>query len=308
MKKVGKIIIGILIAILIVWGIIFGIDYIRCSRLKEPIFAILKQSTDFTQKKETYQGLGYRVEVEKYLSKENEEHITKVEMYMFNKFVAGAISEVNKDLGNTDNNEELGRIVMVNGKLYYDTGKESTFELRCGTMDGKISSSVGQNEIPREDNQANFEGDYGYQYGRENTIEVSIDGKWCVFETKGNNNEFSIRVYDKHPQTDTKIHKILGKSEIDNCDYNVYAYDVSVNILINGEELSLRNALLENKITMNEIMSKVKQNCLRNVSYDDGGSTEYYYENYTIIKLNTLDGNRDMYIGAKDLTLHDIEL
>lgn len=184
MNKVAKIIIGVLIVIVVIWGIIFAIDYNRCSNMKQPIFVILKQSTDFSLKTETYQGLGYKVEVQKDVTKDNKEQITKVEMYMFNKFITGAISEIEKDSNDVANNTKLERIIMVNGKLYYDTGKESTFEVRCGTMDGKITSNVNLNEIPTENNQSNFEGNYGYQYGTENTIEVNINDKWYIFETK----------------------------------------------------------------------------------------------------------------------------
>lgn len=83
--------------------------------------------------------------------------------------------------------QETERIVMINGKLYYDTGKESTIEARCGNMDGSIISNVNSNEIPNENNQSNFKGDYGYQYGKENTIEINIEDKWYVFETKEEN-------------------------------------------------------------------------------------------------------------------------
>lgn len=67
--------------------------------------------------------------------------------------------------------------------------------------------------------------------------------------------------------------------------------------------MSLRNALLENKITMNEIIAKANQD-LRNEkitgdTYKDGGSQVYHYGNYTIIKYHTIEGNRDVYIGKK---------
>lgn len=39
-------------------------------------------------------------------------------------------------------------MVMVDGKLYYDTGKESTVSARCGVMDGEITSTVDGSEIP----------------------------------------------------------------------------------------------------------------------------------------------------------------
>ncbi|MCI9365692.1 MAG: hypothetical protein HFJ54_03640 [Clostridia bacterium] len=80
--------------------------------------------------------------------------------------------------------KELGRIVKVNGKLYYDTGKFSENTPRCGTMDGDITSTVAEGKIPTEDNQANFEGAKGYQYTKENTIEIPTNDGWRIFEVK----------------------------------------------------------------------------------------------------------------------------
>ncbi len=120
---------------------------------------------------------------------------------------------------------------------------------------------------------------------------------------------FEIRFYDKHPQIDTKINKVLDKSETNKYDYNIYSYDGSVNILINGEEISLRNALLENRITMDEIIVKanidLKAKKITGATYKDGGSSVYNYENYTIIKYHTLEGKRDVYIGPKGITIND---
>lgn len=175
MKKSLKIILGVVIAIIAVWLIIFIIDFTRCSNMKMPIFVV--ENDDDSGR---YYGLGYMVETEKY-----EEHITKVEMYMFNKFITGAVSEVNTNLNNEkNNNTEHERIVKVNGKLYYDTGKENTLDGRCGVMDGTIISNVDSTEIPTEDNQSNFEGEYSYQYGIDDTIEIKINNKWIVFQAK----------------------------------------------------------------------------------------------------------------------------
>lgn len=284
--------------------------------------------------------------------------------------------------------KELDRIVMVNGKLYYDTGKESTIDLRCGTMDGKITSNVENTKIPTIDNQSNFNGEYGYQYAVENTIEVFINDKWYIFETKEEKDQYSfygkvieshqkymivepnegedirksadkievglgenndaiypvgtnvkitykgyimesypakvdvvnievksaetveIRFYDKQPKSDNKINKILDKSELDKYNYNIYNYDGSANILINGEEISLRDALLNNKIAMEEILQKAEEDLndkkITGDIYKDGGSKLYKYDNYTIIKCHTLEGNRDVYVGTKDMTLNNI--
>lgn len=121
---------------------------------------------------------------------------------------------------------------------------------------------------------------------------------------------FEIIFYEKQPQSDIKVNKIVNKTETDKYDYDVYGYDGSVNIRIDGKEYSLKEALLENKITMEEIIAKANQDekdgKIKADMYKDGGSIEYHYESYTIIKCHTIDGNRDVYIGTKDLKLTDV--
>ncbi len=121
---------------------------------------------------------------------------------------------------------------------------------------------------------------------------------------------FEILFYDKQLQSDVKEQKIIDKNETDKYDYDVYIYDGSVNIIIDGKNYSLKEALLENRITMEEIIAKAnqdeKEGKIKVDMYKDGGSMEYNYENYTIIKCHTLDGNRDVYIGTKDLKLTDV--
>ena len=76
-------------------------------------------------------------------------------------------------------------MVMVNGELYLDTGKESTVMARCGMMDGEITSQVPGNKEPTTDDQSNFGTGYGYQYGAiEGTIEIFMNDKWWVFATE----------------------------------------------------------------------------------------------------------------------------
>lgn len=76
---------------------------------------------------------------------------------------------------------DLIPMVMVDGELYLDTGRESTVEGRCGVMDGEITSTVESWEKPTEDNQSNFGTGYGYQYGVAGTIEIYMNEKWWVF-------------------------------------------------------------------------------------------------------------------------------
>lgn len=90
--------------------------------------------------------------------------------------------------GNESSDEPLWDyppMVMVNGELYIDTGKKSTVDGRCGNMDGQITSSVPQTEMPTENNQSNFGTGFGYQYGpTEGTIEIYINDTWWVYATE----------------------------------------------------------------------------------------------------------------------------
>ena len=83
-------------------------------------------------------------------------------------------------------------MVMVDGVLYYDTGRESAPGPRCGTMDGEITSTVEAWEVPEKDCQSNFGVGYGYQYGAEGTIEVSVNDTWIIFRQRSENEEKTI--------------------------------------------------------------------------------------------------------------------
>ena len=84
-----------------------------------------------------------------------------------------------------DEQWDLIPMVMVDGKLYLDTGMESSVEARCGVMDGEITSSVDGTQKPTQDGESNFGTGFGYQYGpQEGTIEVFMNEKWWVFATE----------------------------------------------------------------------------------------------------------------------------
>lgn len=75
-------------------------------------------------------------------------------------------------------------MVMVNDTLYLYTGFENT-DAHHDVMNGKITSSVRGNTKPTVNDQSNFGEGYAYQYGAaEGTIEIYMDGKWCIFATE----------------------------------------------------------------------------------------------------------------------------
>ena len=91
-----KIIISVLTILIVLWGVIFLIDYSRCSHFKEPIFVVSGVTAD-DGGSGTYYGLGYKVKIQKTMSVEYGTTLLKVEMYMFDKFIVGAVAETSND-------------------------------------------------------------------------------------------------------------------------------------------------------------------------------------------------------------------
>lgn len=107
-----------------------------------------------------------------------------------------------------------------------------------------------------------------------------------------------------------KIEKIINKEETDLYDYDVYEYNSNISIRIDGQEMSLKEALLKYPNLANEIIAQanndLSSNKIKGDMYKDGGTMIYFYDDYTIIKMHTLDGNRDVYIGTPDMDLGNI--
>ncbi|MBR1854580.1 MAG: hypothetical protein IJ794_15800 [Lachnospiraceae bacterium] len=101
---------------------------------------------------------------------------------------ANAADEQQEEMGVTKRSVPE-RMVMAKGTLYVDTGYVSGIWGRCGNLDGNIDTVISSVEIPVEDGQANFEA-AGWQMGfEEDTIEVPIDGEFCIFAAQGSKKE-----------------------------------------------------------------------------------------------------------------------
>lgn len=103
----------------------------------------------------------------------------------------------------------------------------------------------------------------------------------------------------------------------DDKDYNVLTCGGDVYIKVDNAEYTLEDAINQNIITKHDLYTQAlidnRYHLCGASMYYDGGSTEYCYkeldnaEGYTILKLFTLDGNRDIYIGPQGQLLKDIE-
>lgn len=370
MNKSVKIIIGILITILILWCIIFAVDYNRCSRMKEPIFTISKQESDSSIKTITYQGLGYKIEVEKNISNEGKEQITKIEMYMFNKFITGAETNIEsnnlnkvQESNNKMNIEDLPQdysyikaiqdkcVILVHRNKIYNKNeldkflkkvdKNEPYSIRCirYTIEGDMIIT----DVKFEGNDVytvccdwtrdkfSSEQDRTYKYGKfsklviqekDEAIEIYLQNK-----IGGDLDQVSIAYYNKNTKIindyefnylldvkkskDRRKQKITVKDLSKKYDYDIYYYGLdSITIQINNENIDLRQALMENKVTMEEIIEQAdkdsKNEVISSDQYKDGGTMIYLYDTYTIVKSHSLDGNRDVYIGVPEMRLDDV--
>lgn len=112
----------------------------------------------------------------------------------------------------------------------------------------------------------------------------------------------------------TQKKKILNNKDLDadKQDFNLYYYGLDeVTVKVNDETMPLEEALRSGKITLQGIVAKANKDydakSIKGDIYKDGGSMEYHYDNYTIIKCHRLNGNRDVYIGIDGMTLNDVE-
>lgn len=99
--------------------------------------------------------------------------------------------------------------------------------------------------------------------------------------------------------------KDMGIDEIyDNNEYKLKTFGGNVSITIEQDMMySLEDALNQEIITTDDILEQARLDSEYGICdmayYSDGGSIEYLYNEYTILKLNSLDGDKDLIIGMK---------
>lgn len=202
---------------------------------------------------------------------------------------------------NNPNYSFFATVVESNEKNIIVEPVEGSRELKSTD---KISIGLGENN------------DAIYPVGT--TIKVTYDG--TIMETypaKINASKIEIKSTDNfelifNERKDLGIKTIISASETDKYSYNICSYGGDIAIKIDNTEYNLRDALLNNKITMEEIIAKANQDAFQDKtievdSYNDGGTNIYHYNNYTIIKFHTVEGNRDVYIGVHYMTLNDVK-
>ena len=309
-KNIFKVVIIIAVTLLILIGIMYLIDWNRMKKGEEVVFGTWGEKyapvQNINEEKDSIKYSKYIDDIKLELDIPNEwtyEELPKNEENDFFKYALKLYK---------NNNEQYAMLYFYNNKFgVCGTGRtteklilNNNQEASIGYYDNSkvlqdISFNINEN-IALVNNELNYD-------DTEELLEIIK----TINITYNSIPDFEILFYYKNPIESYKVYTILDKSETDKYDYNIYGYDGIVNIKIDGKEYSLKEALLENKITMEEIIEKAskdeKDGKITAEMYKDGGSMEYHYDNYTIIKFATLSGNGDVYIGTKNLRLTDIK-
>lgn len=161
--------------------------------------------------------------------------------------------------------------------------------------------------------KVNFSDDDNQQYKEGSTVKITYSG--LIFETYPaqidatkveliSNINFEL-IFNETSKEEKK--KIIDSKTDTNYDYDVYLYYGTMDIIVDAKKYSLEDALKNNLITIDEIIAKADEDIPDAPVYKDGGSKEYNYHNYKIIKMHKLDGNNNIYFGSKDLDINDID-
>jgi len=361
MNKSLKIVVSIIIILISLWVIIFFIDFMRCASFKMPIFVVAGETAD-DGGSGTYYGLGYKVEVKKHISADYGGQLEKIEMYMFDKFITGAIAQINilvysNDIEDLPENYNI--LQAINDRCVVRTNNAQVFNkdeldkflenvnnntpdfIRCiafTTEGDMIITDVefeGNNifsvckDLTRD--KYSSKDDRTYKYGKFSKLvvdetddgtniflEQSIEGSMeSVYVCGYRKNEVIINDYEnnyllKVTTSDNKEKTKITTGELaDKYEYDIYYYGLEmITIRVDNEDIDLKEALLNNKVTMEQIIEQAEKDAENEIIYSDmykdGGSRIYYYKTYTIIKSYSLDGNRDVYIGTPEMMLSQV--
>ena len=115
------------------------------------------------------------------------------------------------------------------------------------------------------------------------------------------------------PDTNAMATYVFDNSSLGefNSAYGLYYSGLKdVYVTVDGKTMPLATALRMGKVTLSSIISKCNTLAslgkIQKQDYKDGGSKKYIFDDFSIIKFHTLDGNRDIFIGKKDMDINVI--
>lgn len=117
------------------------------------------------------------------------------------------------------------------------------------------------------------------------------------YESSYKYNEFTLKENDNCQDEVKEYYKKQNQTIYLVCADDFYIKD----LINNGEELTLKEYLETSSQTLDNSIKKVTDELDKAEIYKDGGTTVYKNNDISLIQCNTIEGNRDIYIGNSTL-------
>ncbi|MFR0823293.1 MAG: hypothetical protein ACLU84_01545 [Clostridia bacterium] len=123
-------------------------------------------------------------------------------------------------------------------------------------------------------------------------------------------NIFKVTTYFNQTNNIEETNKMIT-TKISLKDYDIVFYgNQKFYMEYKGEKIELRDSLINKKITIDKIIEQAERDCKNNIAsknlYLDGGSIQYIYNHFSIIRMKSFDGNRNIYIGNENLDINNL--
>lgn len=197
-------------------------------------------------------------------------------------------------------------------------GNEDDKDISGVTMSGDVQSSIFDsdniNMSPTMYVEAGEEGIKAYCTWKDCNFSIFTADKISTYsfqnftvemiQTVINHADFEI-IFEQSNQA--KLIDIVNEAS-----YPVKVYYGNVFIYVKDKHVPFAEAIKKRIVSPDDILSKCEQDSkdgkVKVIIYKDGGSKEYRYKTYTVLKMNTLDGDDTMIIGPKGDLSNVIEL
>ena len=192
---------------------------------------------------------------------------------------------------------------VKSGKAHKDMLKDGgTLIYRCDGYTIIKRNAIGSSKQDRNQDLIISFADFGMH-------DYSSAVKFIEGGVKNNTSSVSVEKIYIEAAKDLGLYRLPDTGIYEKYGFNIYLYllsDVSIKTS-DKKTYALNYALNKEIITPFDFITAAKANAIRTESYDDGGSILYEGKEYSVIKLHTIDGKRDIIIGPSQLlTLNEI--
>lgn len=305
MKKIVKIIIGIIICLIIIFGMIFGFNKLNNKTLVNEIATTdVSESIEEQEPKEEKQSMVKIIDNK--IQNEN----------LIDEFIEEtANAKENMTLQIEVDNTDLIEVEFVPGKMLSTEEGQEAVSYNLPSSNEDYENMYGYYLLKRDEKETRFNRlDWTI---KRNIMDQNV---YVMFSAiVGNNMEDVLPIicsydldsssYKKDFELNFNQRKDMGVNRIVEPTSSVYPYMIytvggDVTFTIDGDMVyDFKQALESGVITIDKILEQAnmddKYGICKEEMYQDGGTLEYLYDDYTIIKYSTLDGNEDFVIGPK---------